>query len=60
MHPMKIKLYWILERTSPPLLAEESSIQDPPIGNIVVDHASVTYKIVDELGNKKKKNLSVG
>jgi hypothetical protein len=36
------------------LLAEESSIQDPPIGNIVVDHASVTYKIVDE-GTKRRK-----
>jgi hypothetical protein len=36
------------------LLAEESSIQDPPIGNIVVDHASVTFKIVDE-GTKRRK-----
>jgi hypothetical protein len=36
------------------LLVEESSIQDPPIGNIVVDHAPVTYKIVDE-GTKRRK-----
>ena len=32
----------------------ESSVLDPPIGNVVVDHTPVTYQVVEE-GTKRRK-----
>lgn len=35
----------------------ELSIDDPPIGNVSVDHAPITYRIVEEGTKRRKTNL---